>query len=869
MNRSTTSVAQTPLPHRARQGKSAARRPTQRWSPASTRMCRAKVFVAALVCLSAAATSMSLPASAETPPPSTEIRHGNTFYAYVGPGENLDVSFTKGADLAGGLPVTITVRGPGGVAQTCALSGTEPVGTGCTFADLTSAIPGVWEIVFDAPVVVPGDPAPPSADRYVWDIAVQSGTTDVPGRVWTNQYQMAHAGPANTTDFTFYYQSEQGFLYEAEYMGYNGVDSTFSSNATGNALTGTCTPAYESFDGVGPFSDRDRFYTTTDQCGSRYKIFFDAPDPALPASATRWDGGTEWVRPPVVLPDLSNLQFAQDPATMVRSGDFTFDSSGFSGNAVLQIDANNDGDFDDPEDRSIPVAITADGPQTVAFDGLDGLGNPISILEPIRARVAVTQTAEIHFVNWDGEQRNGLQVTALNGPEAGSTTLYWNDTQLRTQDRSCGTPVLDGRAGIDSSGGVHGWTCNQNPNNGISGSWGDVRAIDDWTFQDTFEEVLVAIAGYPIDLGDAPASYGTLLGDDGPFHAVPGYDPATGTAPLMLGTTIDVETDGAPTTDATGDDTTGRDDEDGVPAPIMAGPAGSTVRVPVTVTNTSGAPAILAAWIDFDGSGTFDPRELQTVTVPPGPGPQVVEVSWVVTTSVTAPTIARFRLFPEGVDPATILPTGPSPAGEVEDHLVLPIPPITEMTKTLVGTKANDDGTSTVTYDITVAQSSNDGTYDLDDQLMYGDGVDIVEASVTNTSPGDIPVDGAWDGLTNTRVANDVAISAGASHVYRVSVQVAIRNEVVTTENGDCRLAATESGTGFLNRATLTAGDAQIQETACAPIEAPPAAPIPEGPLPTTGSSVSRAFFAGLALLISGAAILAVRRGRLLGHSPS
>ena len=39
---------------------------------------------------------------------------------------------------------------------------------------------------------------------------------------------------------------------------------------------------------------------------------------------------------------------------------------------------------------------------------------------------------------------------------------------------------------------------------------------------------------------------------------------STNTAPLMLGTAIDVESDGQPTATATGDDATGADDEDGV-----------------------------------------------------------------------------------------------------------------------------------------------------------------------------------------------------------------------------------------------------------------------------------------------------------------
>ena len=83
----------------------------------------------------------------------------------------------------------------------------------------------------------------------------------------------------------------------------------------------------------------------------------------------------------------------------------------------------------------------------------------------------------------------------------------------------------------------------------------------------------------PLDFGDAPASYGTLLAGNGARHTVEGYDAAARTAPLMLGTTIDVEADGQPDATATGDDASEIDDEDGVEfSPLVAGQLGSRER---------------------------------------------------------------------------------------------------------------------------------------------------------------------------------------------------------------------------------------------------------------------------------------------------
>ena len=147
----------------------------------------------------------------------------------------------------------------------------------------------------------------------------------------------------------------------------------------------------------------------------------------------------------------------------------------------------------------------------------------------------------------------------------------------------------------------------------------------------------------PLDLGDAPASYGTLLADDGARHTVEGYDAATHTAPLMLGTTIDVEADGQPAANATGDDATGIDDEDGVEfSPLVAGQLGfASVRL-------TGPRARLRAWADWNNNGTFaDAGELiSNLDV----NAALVVVGFLVPVGTSGPIAFRFRLeYPDAV----------------------------------------------------------------------------------------------------------------------------------------------------------------------------------------------------------------------------
>ncbi len=164
------------------------------------------------------------------------------------------------------------------------------------------------------------------------------------------------------------------------------------------------------------------------------------------------------------------------------------------------------------------------------------------------------------------------------------------------------------------------------------------------------------------DYGDAPDTYFTLETNNellnGAYHFI--------SPSLRLGFVVDGEFDGAPSVGADGDDLRFGDDEDGVRFTSNLTP-GSTATLEVLV---SGDPGLLDAWIDFDGSGTFDPGEqifaseaLNFFVNPlgfPVPG-----------NAVPGPTYARFRLSSAG----GLTPINGAPDGEVEDYTVSIITP--------------------------------------------------------------------------------------------------------------------------------------------------------------------------------------------------
>ena len=84
--------------------------------------------------------------------------------------------------------------------------------------------------------------------------------------------------------------------------------------------------------------------------------------------------------------------------------------------------------------------------------------------------------------------------------------------------------------------------------------------------------------------------------------------------------------------------------------------------------------------------------------------------------------------------------------------------------------------------------------------------------SVENVEPGDIAVNDAFDGDANQAIAS-ATLAAGASHRYRITVTANV-SAVATAAAFDCNLDPGESGTGFLNRATVNPSAED-----CAPID--------------------------------------------------
>ena len=162
-----------------------------------------------------------------------------------------------------------------------------------------------------------------------------------------------------------------------------------------------------------------------------------------------------------------------------------------------------------------------------------------------------------------------------------------------------------------------------------------------------------------MDFGDAPASYGTFLVDDGARHRrIAGYS---------LGATTDVEDDAWEDTDADGDDSVGLDDEDGVIFENGAWVGAGTTKQIDAIASTGG---YLNAWIDYDRDGTWsnaNEHVLQNTLLVPGTNSLAIAVPLI---PAGGSSFARFRFSSR----TNLLWTGLAPDGEVEDYKLTLMP---------------------------------------------------------------------------------------------------------------------------------------------------------------------------------------------------
>ncbi len=215
-------------------------------------------------------------------------------------------------------------------------------------------------------------------------------------------------------------------------------------------------------------------------------------------------------------------------------------------------------------------------------------------------------------------------------------------------------------------------------------------------------KLLVHVNQCPRDFGDAPESYQTSVAANGPGHNV-------GSNVYLGAVAPDVDTNGLFSADALGDNGDGSNDEDGVSSfPAIQGGTTTSVTnysVTVAVNNTSGLPASLCAWIDWDGNGQFDTSESVATIIPDG-GTSAT-LTWPSATlsgaNGSTGTYARFRISTDTV--RNLVPYGAVEDGEVEDYLIPFTTPLPLILTSFEATQAGN--TALLTWETASEQNSD------------------------------------------------------------------------------------------------------------------------------------------------------------------
>lgn len=338
---------------------------------------------------------------------------------------------------------------------------------------------GEWEIDFVSPNS--GNIAsPPNTDTnavwsqplnapYVaaWDVTVRNSSgVAIPGRAFTNSLAMITGGNDRAVHSEMFVQTTDGYRYRVDLNGLDPNGFVFFANNKGFLEASTRNPLYRSVNlsatfGLPPGVTLHLPTTANNPATGDFthQIFFNPPDTAVLIDTL--DTG-----------DINNFRFEGSEGntlgqagTSPLGGSFKFTPPS-TGTAVLNIDANGNNIFNEPEDVQLTQYVGGGVEAQIFWDGRDGVGNVVPPRN-IPYRVQLTfPFGEVHFPLIDPENdSNGIIIERLPSSDF---TLYFNDDTTTIAPG----PINAGQNNSSSAPRPHAF----------SNLFGDLKGIDRWTF---------------------------------------------------------------------------------------------------------------------------------------------------------------------------------------------------------------------------------------------------------------------------------------------------------------------------------------------------------------------------------------------------
>ena len=426
----------------------------------------------------------------------------NTFYVYARAGEKINL----GSSAIGINQGDILFVRPDGVESSCLTQGvgsdqvpagkinslseelSGPLAKGgyipCEL-EVQQSTEGIWAITFLGPdpqswkaseAISVSQPWVQAHDVYTvvaWDITVfDSGEAVKPGRVFVEHLPLTLSDDQAALFASLYALTQDGYVYK---IGFNGLQAhtlTLFANRDGFIHADDRHPLYKSvpldwsnttnkglpsgvaIEGPGPLLTENN---------TIHKLFFSPPSPDLPEHVFIDTGVVQFPGEPVLPATPGSFRYN---GSVGKAGTFSFESPS-PARYRIDLDINNNGIWGDGND----VVVHGDADSGINFtswNGLDRNGKSVQAIEGgYQARI-VFIAGEFHlpFIDVEGNPY-GIEVRQVNGSLQTGPLIYYDDSLLPGSE-----PESSYFQGIDNQTGAHAY---------VQG-FGDSAGIDTWTY---------------------------------------------------------------------------------------------------------------------------------------------------------------------------------------------------------------------------------------------------------------------------------------------------------------------------------------------------------------------------------------------------
>lgn len=347
-----------------------------------------------------------------------------------------------------------------------------------------------------------------------WDVTVRSSltsTTDIKGRLFADYLALFTGDNARPLYSTFYIATKDGYKYQTDFNGLDPNGFIIYGNDVGFYDSDGKTPLYH--DVLGNDGNLSTLQGGTSLALPTHLVFFSNPNTNV-IEADQAISARGYLTVPTP-PSVSNGNFigtaGGNTSNLNTGGTFTF-NSGTPGSYEILISRNGT-DFDPslPQNRVIRGLMLSSGAQSVSWDGKDNSGTFFPAGKDYKVQIRV-RNGEYHFPLIDAENstKGGPSFTLLNAINPyGQSTGYYDDRGYRTLSGvNVGTPgsVLCGKmppttafsnflSGFNTTSNQRAFGTGDpadNKNASCTGSFGDAKGLDIWTYISS-QEVLTVL----------------------------------------------------------------------------------------------------------------------------------------------------------------------------------------------------------------------------------------------------------------------------------------------------------------------------------------------------------------------------------------